>query len=111
MSQRMDTPSTTYLIWKNLTSDTPMDAEDATHLLHELATAAHLRGWKSGYHQALYDDWMKAGQPTHAYPGHSKHRAEEGVPGHCERCCQYGHVKAHRDLGCGDVGCTKGHDA
>ena len=30
--------------------------------------------------------------------------------GHCERCNEVGHVKAHPDLGCADVGCDLLHD-
>jgi hypothetical protein len=48
--------------------------------------------------------------PTHHFAGTSKERAQVGLPGHCERCAEVGHVKAHRSLGCGDVGCSKAHD-
>lgn len=48
--------------------------------------------------------------PTHSLAGASKERAEVGLPGHCERCAEVGHVKAHRNLGCGDVGCSSAHD-
>lgn len=47
--------------------------------------------------------------PTHRFAGASKERAEVGLPGHCERCAQYGHVKAHPRLGCGDVRCDGAH--
>ncbi|MEZ7005650.1 hypothetical protein [Streptomyces sp. AD55] len=48
--------------------------------------------------------------PTHPFAGTSKERAQVGLPGHCERCAEVGHVKAHRSLGCGDVGCNSAHD-
>jgi len=48
--------------------------------------------------------------PTHPFAGSNKERAQVGLPGHCERCAKVGHVKAHRDLGCGDVGCNTDHD-
>lgn len=47
--------------------------------------------------------------PTHPYAGSNSARQSVGDPGHCERCARYGHVAAHRNLGCGDVGCTRGH--
>jgi hypothetical protein len=48
--------------------------------------------------------------PTHPFAGSDKERAQVGLPGHCERCAEVGHVKAHRSLGCGDVGCNSAHD-
>lgn len=48
--------------------------------------------------------------PTHPYAGSNSDRQSVGDPGHCERCAEFGHVRAHRDLGCGDVGCTKDHN-
>jgi hypothetical protein len=47
--------------------------------------------------------------PTHPRAGTSKARQEVGGPGHCERCAEVGHVQAHPDLGCGDVGCNVPH--
>ena len=47
--------------------------------------------------------------PTHSFAGSSKARQEVGEPGHCERCAEFGHVKAHPGLGCGDVGCSRAH--
>lgn len=47
--------------------------------------------------------------PTHPLAGSNKERQEIGRPGHCERCAELGHVRAHRNLGCGDVGCTAAH--
>ncbi len=48
--------------------------------------------------------------PTHTYAGTSKDRQEVGLPGHCKACAAAGHMAAHPDLGCGDVGCDKAHD-
>ncbi|NUR01334.1 MAG: hypothetical protein HOY79_33860 [Streptomyces sp.] len=47
--------------------------------------------------------------PTHRFAGACKERAEVGLPGHCERCAEVGHVEAHPDLGCSDVRCDKAH--
>lgn len=47
--------------------------------------------------------------PTHPYAGTSKARAGVGDPGHCDHCAVLGHVRAHPDLGCGDVGCNQAH--
>lgn len=30
--------------------------------------------------------------------------------GHCDRCNEVGHVTAHPELGCADVGCTRSHE-
>lgn len=49
--------------------------------------------------------------PTHPYCGSDSGRQSVGGPGHCEDCARYGHVKAHPDLGCGDVGCYVSHTA
>lgn len=35
-------------------------------------------------------------------------RGENGGP-HCDVCADFGHVAAHPDLGCGDVGCDSAH--
>lgn len=43
------------------------------------------------------------------YEGSSKARQEVGDPGHCEKCVSIGHVLAHPNLGCGDVGCNRHH--
>lgn len=48
--------------------------------------------------------------PTHRYAGSCKERAQIGKPGHCEPCAEHGHVVAHPDLGCSDVGCDLAHD-
>lgn len=47
--------------------------------------------------------------PTHDFAGSNSDRQSIGLPGHCERCAEVGHVKAHRNLGCGDVECNKDH--
>lgn len=47
--------------------------------------------------------------PTHRYAGTDSSRARVGKPGHCEPCAVVGHVAAHPDFGCGDVGCTADH--
>lgn len=44
---------------------------------------------------------------THA--GTDKDRQERGLPGHCDDCVDLGHVIAHPDMGCGDVGCGRYH--
>lgn len=41
--------------------------------------------------------------------GSNSARQSVGEPGHCNRCAKFGHVKAHPNLGCGDVGCDVGH--
>ena len=48
--------------------------------------------------------------PTANYAGSNSERQSVGLPGHCVRCAEHGHVQAHPDLGCGDVGCTSAHD-
>jgi hypothetical protein len=48
--------------------------------------------------------------PTHPYAGSNPDRASTGLPGHCERCAEVGHVRAHPEYGCGDVGCTLTHE-
>jgi hypothetical protein len=47
--------------------------------------------------------------PTHVHAGTNSDRQSVGLPGHCERCAQYGHVAAHKKRGCGDVGCNDAH--
>ena len=47
--------------------------------------------------------------PTHPFAGSNSERQGVGDPGHCEDCAQVGHVRAHPDLGCGDVGCERAH--
>ncbi|MEW9530659.1 hypothetical protein [Microbispora sp. NPDC049125] len=48
---------------------------------------------------------------THRYCGSDKARAERGNPGHCEPCARYGHIAAHPELGCADVGCESIHNS
>lgn len=48
-------------------------------------------------------------QHPHELCGSDTARQEVGDPGHCEDCCSVGHVVAHPDLGCGDVGCYRTH--
>lgn len=47
--------------------------------------------------------------PTHPHAGSDAKRASVGLPGHCEPCAVVGHVVAHPDHGCGDVGCNVEH--
>ena len=44
-----------------------------------------------------------------AYTGSNPERQSVGLPGHCEDCAEHGHVAAHPDLGCSDVGCDSAH--
>jgi hypothetical protein len=46
---------------------------------------------------------------THTYAGSDSERAAVGSPGHCSESSDVGHVVAHPELGCGDVGCDKVH--
>jgi hypothetical protein len=48
-------------------------------------------------------------QHPHDLSGSNVERQQVGDPGHCEDCCSVGHVVAHPDLGCGDVGCYRSH--
>ncbi|RSN26528.1 hypothetical protein DMC63_01445 [Streptomyces sp. WAC 05977] len=48
-------------------------------------------------------------QMPHELCGSNSERQSVGDPGHCEDCCSVGHVVAHPDLGCGDVGCYRTH--
>lgn len=48
--------------------------------------------------------------PTANYAGSNSERQSVGLPGHCVKCAQHGHILAHPDLGCGDVGCNRAHD-
>lgn len=41
--------------------------------------------------------------------GSNPERQSVGDPGHCEDCVSVGHVVAHPELGCGDVGCYSDH--
>ncbi len=44
-----------------------------------------------------------------SFVGSSSARQSIGLPGHCDPCAESGHVRAHPNLGCGDVGCTSTH--
>lgn len=46
---------------------------------------------------------------THPLPGNNSARQSIGLQGHCDDCVRAGHVAAHPDLGCSDVGCTVPH--
>jgi hypothetical protein len=46
---------------------------------------------------------------TASLSGSNSERQSVGLPGHCEPCSALGHVRAHPELGCGDVGCTSAH--
>lgn len=49
-------------------------------------------------------------QTAHKLCGSDADRQSVGEAGHCEDCCAVGHLHAHPDLGCGDVGCYRSHD-
>jgi ADP-ribose pyrophosphatase YjhB (NUDIX family) len=65
------------------------------------ALARHAR--KRGIVDAAAENTIRA------YAGTNPDRQSVGLPGHCDRCVAVGHVRAHPDLGCGDVGCTVRH--
>lgn len=48
-------------------------------------------------------------QAPHPYCGSNSDRQSVGDPGHCEDCCAVGHLIAHPDFGCADVGCYSDH--
>ncbi|MEU4513123.1 hypothetical protein AB0G05_26815 [Nonomuraea wenchangensis] len=48
-------------------------------------------------------------ETTHRYAGSDPDRQQEGDPGHCNDCVARGHVAAHPNLGCSDVGCDEAH--
>lgn len=48
-------------------------------------------------------------QAPHPWCGSSSDRQSGRDPGHCEDCCAVGHVIAHPDYGCADVGCYRDH--
>jgi hypothetical protein len=52
---------------------------------------------------------LAGARQTARFAGTNSERQSVGDPGHCERCAQAGHVQAHPDLGCGDVGCEQAH--
>jgi hypothetical protein len=53
---------------------------------------------------------MPAATGPARFIGSDKDRQGVGDPGHCEACVSVGHVAAHPELGCGDVGCNDHHD-
>ncbi len=61
-------------------------------------------------YDALVEQYRPNYPPTADFAGSNPKRGCIGKPGHCEYCAVLGHVKAHRDLGCGDVGCHVGHE-
>ena len=100
------TPEIRYALIQALTKGEPMPMQQARSLVRDYGEACYDQGRFHG------DSLARIGAvqgSTHPYAGQSKERAEIGLPGHCERCAEVGHVKAHRSLGCGDVGCMKGH--
>lgn len=44
-----------------------------------------------------------------SFTGSNPERQSVGLPGHCDACADRGHVDAHPDLGCSDVGCSSMH--
>lgn len=48
-------------------------------------------------------------QFPHKYCGSNSDRQSVGNPGHCEDCVSVGHLVAHPEWGCGDVGCNSEH--
>lgn len=56
-----------------------------------------------------YRQWPAASGPA-SHIGSNPARQAVGDPGHCEDCVSVGHVTAHPELGCGDVGCTHTHE-
>lgn len=58
---------------------------------------------------ALCAEYAPFWPPTHSFSGTNTERAYVGDPGHCDHCAVLGHVEAHPDLGCGDVGCSRAH--
>jgi hypothetical protein len=107
------TPELRHALLNALVKGEPVSMQEARALVRTYGDAMYEQGRWTGQAlatQTAFDHWVAAGMPTHPYAGHSKKRAERGDPGHCERCCQLGHVQAHPEKGCGDVGCTKGHN-
>lgn len=65
--------------------------------------------------KARIDLWRTAGghasfPPTALYAGSNSDRQCAGRPGHCSVCAIIGHVEAHPEFGCGDVGCNHSHE-
>ncbi|HYQ69045.1 hypothetical protein [Actinophytocola sp.] len=70
-----------------------------------LAWAHPLRAWMCG----TCGDEFPYRQHPHSFCGSDSDRQSVGQPGHCELCCSVGHVRAHSDYGCADVGCNAHH--
>lgn len=87
--------------WEAMTGKERLDAGDN-----------HYRDW---LYFKLNTSWTPVNAPTpadaapHTYAGSDKARQGEGKSGHCDDCVKVGHVVAHPDLGCGDVGCNAYH--
>ena len=45
----------------------------------------------------------------HRLGGSDSERQSVGIPGHCDVCAVLGHVAAHPNYGCADVGCAITH--
>lgn len=58
---------------------------------------------------APQDSSARARTPAHRIAGSNPERQSVGLPGHCESCAAVGHIDAHPNLGCSDVGCTISH--
>lgn len=58
----------------------------------------------------LDGDWHEMHPTVPLYVGSNSDRQSVGLPGHCEQCANVGHVEAHPELGCSDVGCHASHD-
>lgn len=85
-----------------------MDALVAVDAAAARATELAEDRQRSSPSAAVEDKRPARGEPD--YIGSNPERQSIGDPGHCERCVEVGHVVAHPDLGCGDVGCTYSHD-
>lgn len=56
------------------------------------------------------DNAQTGGTVEPIFAGSNSDRQSIGLPGHCERCSQFGHMRAHPNLGCSDVGCRRSHE-
>lgn len=78
-------------------------------------TAGHVNGhmlYTSDGEEVMYQGgaWKLPEESEAIQPGSDQQRQSSGLPGHCEDCADRGHVAAHPELGCSDVGCTSGHE-
>lgn len=83
-----------------------------TEHLAVLETLREVREWHAADHPEIAAGRIRLASPpypTHRYAGRDSKRQSVGKPGHCERCAEFGHVRAHPSLGCGDVGCSDAH--